>query len=89
MGETPLWCAEASTLYWIDVTAPGRVFFWNTGTDAVDFWDFPELVTGIDLTDDGGLLVRGTNDIIRFDLVTRRQQRLFTLPDVCRLEPIQ
>ena len=85
LGETPLWCAEASTLYWIDVTAPGRVFFWNTGTDAVDFWEFPELVTGIDLMDDGGLLVRGTNDIIRFDPVTRRQQRLFTLPDVSGL----
>src|SRR5579863_741972 len=81
LGETPIWCAEASTLYWIDVIAPGRVFFWKTRTDAVDFWDFPELVTGIDLMDDGGLLVRGTSDIVRFDLITRWQQRLFALPD--------
>ncbi len=81
LGETPIWCAEASTLYWIDVTAPGRVFFWKTRTDAVDFWEFPELVTGIDATDDGGLLIRGTSDIVRFDLVTQRQVPLFALPD--------
>jgi sugar lactone lactonase YvrE len=81
LGETPVWCAQESALYWIDVTAPGRVFFWKTCTDAVDFWEFPELVTGIDPMDDGGLLVRGTSDIVRFDLVTHRRQRLFTLPD--------
>ena len=66
LGETPVWCADASTLYWIDVIAPGRVFFWNTRTAAVDFWEFPELVTGIDLMGDGGFLVRGTCDIVRF-----------------------
>jgi len=68
LGETPVWCAAASTLYWIDVIASGRVFFWQTRADAVDFWEFPELVTGIDLMDDGGVLVRGTSDIGRFDV---------------------
>jgi sugar lactone lactonase YvrE len=81
LGETPVWCAAASTLYWIDVIASGRVFFWQTRADAVDFWEFPELVTGIDLMDDGGVLVRGTSDIGRFDVATRRRQQLFALPD--------
>ena len=81
LGETPLWSAAASTLYWIDVTSPGRVFFWQTRTDHVDFWEFPELVTGIDLMKDAGLLVRGTSDIGRFDPATRRMQQLFALPD--------
>jgi sugar lactone lactonase YvrE len=57
------------------------VFFWKTRTGAVDFWEFPELVTGIDLMGDGGFLVRGTCDIVRFDPVTHQTQRLFTLPD--------
>ena len=74
LGETPVWCADASTLYWIDVTAPGRVFFWKTRTGAVDFWEFPDLVTGIDLMGDGGLLVRGTCDIVRFDPVTHQRR---------------
>jgi sugar lactone lactonase YvrE len=85
LGETPLWCRDASRLYWIDVVKPGRLFFWQASTDQVDFWDFPDLVTGVDLMDDGGLLVRGTSEIVRFDPVTREAQRIFALPDASGL----
>ena len=81
LGETPVWGSDGSTLYWIDVTAPGRVFFWKTRRDQVDFWEFPELVTGIDPMDDAGLMVRATSEIVRFDPATRRTQQLFALPD--------
>jgi sugar lactone lactonase YvrE len=80
LGESPLWCDASATLYWIDVIKPGRVFYWQTETGRVDFWDFDDLVTGLNLVAEGGLLVHGTSDLLRFDPTTRRTLRVFSLP---------
>src|SRR5580704_12187350 len=67
LGEMPLWCERSGTLYWIDVPRPGRVFHWQLASDAIDFWQFDQLVTGVNLDAAGGLLVHGTQDIWRFN----------------------
>lgn len=80
LGEMPLWCQATATLYWIDVTRPGRIFFWQPATDSVDFWDFPDLVTGLNLTSDGELLVHSRREILIFSPSTCDTQRIFSLP---------
>jgi sugar lactone lactonase YvrE len=80
LGEMPLWCDHAATLYWVDVLRPGRVFYWRTATDAIDFWQFDDLVTGVNLIAGGGLLIQGSRDVWRFDPASQRSTRLYSLP---------
>jgi L-arabinonolactonase len=80
LGEMPLWCERSGTLYWIDVLRPGRVFHWHIATDAIDFWQFDDLVTGVNLDNVGGLLVHGSQDIWRFDPASGRTTPLYSLP---------
>jgi hypothetical protein len=44
----------------------------------VDFWDFDDMVTGLNLIEGGGLLVHGKNRILRFGRPAR--QPMFSLP---------
>ena len=86
LGEAPLWCQASGTLYWVDVVKPGRVFHWRPAQsaedvpDRVDFWDFDDLVTGLNLIDGGGLLVHGKDQLRRFDPATRDTRPVFALP---------
>lgn len=80
LGEMPIWSSQSGTLYWIDVIKPGRVFHWETATNRVDFWDFEDLITGIDLVSGGDLLVRGTREVFRFDPASGRRACVFSLP---------
>ena len=79
LGEMPLWCAQSGTLYWIDVLRPGRVFYWRMAAGAIDYWQFDHLVTGVNLSADGGLLVHGSQHIWRFDPASRRTAQLYAL----------
>lgn len=76
----PLWCAESGTLYWIDVIRPGRIFHWSRTTNTVDFWEFADLVTGVDLTSVGELLVRGTSEVFRLDPARSQRTTVFSMP---------
>jgi len=80
LGEAPLWCMATATLYWVDVIKPGRVFHWRKDTNSVDFWDFDDLVTGLNLIAGGGLLIHGKNQIRRFDPSTGKTFPVFSLP---------
>jgi sugar lactone lactonase YvrE len=80
LGEAPVWCRTSETLYWIDVVRPGRVFHWRTTADRVDFWDFDDLVTGLNLIEGGSLLVHGRNRILRFDPASGESFSLYSLP---------
>jgi sugar lactone lactonase YvrE len=80
LGEAPLWCAATGTLYWVDVVRPGRVFHWQTSADTVDFWDFDDLVTGLNLIEGGALLVHGRNRLWRFDPIHGGSSLVFSLP---------
>jgi L-arabinonolactonase len=80
LGEAPVWCGASETLYWVDVVKPGRVFHWRTAASQVDFWDFDDLVTGLNLIDDGSLLVHGKNRILHFDPTSSEVLPVFSLP---------
>ncbi|HEV7614088.1 MAG TPA: SMP-30/gluconolactonase/LRE family protein [Steroidobacteraceae bacterium] len=79
LGEAPLWCATSETLYWADVAKPGRVFHWQTAGRRVDFWDFADLVTGLNLIDGGGLLVHAKDRILSFDPDSGESRPVFSL----------
>jgi sugar lactone lactonase YvrE len=79
LGEMPLWCERSGTLYWIDVLRPGRVFHWQLASDAIDFWQFDQLITGVNLDAAGGLLVHGTRDIWRFNPASGQTTALHSL----------
>src|ERR1700678_2660600 len=80
LGEAPLWCRATETLYWIDVVKPGRVFHWRSTASRVDFWDFNDLVTGLNLIDDGSLLEHRKNRILRFDPASCQLFHIYSLP---------
>jgi sugar lactone lactonase YvrE len=80
LGEMPVWCARSATLFWIDVTHPGRLFHWRTRDDAVDFEQFEDLITGVVRHTNGNLLVAGTSKIFEFAPATLRSKTLFSLP---------
>jgi sugar lactone lactonase YvrE len=79
-GETPIWSPQGPTLFWIDVVAPGRVFYWDQARDAVDFYEFPELVTGLAPRANGDLLIVGTRDVYLFARETQESRSIFSLP---------
>jgi sugar lactone lactonase YvrE len=80
LGETPVWCARTQTLFWIDVTPPGRVFYCDSRRGAADFYEFNDLVTGLALRAQGGLLVVGARDIYEFEWTNQTRRKIFSLP---------
>ena len=81
LGETPVWCARTQTLFWIDVTAPGRIFYWDKLRAAVDFYQFADLVTGLARGARGELMVVGSRDVFEFERLTGRRRHIYTMPD--------
>jgi sugar lactone lactonase YvrE len=80
LGEMPLWDDTTGTLYWIDVVAPGRVFHCQPANGVIDFWEFDGLITGLNRSNTGALLVHRKSDIVCFDPHTREIRPVFTLP---------
>lgn len=80
LGEMPLWCARTQTLFWIDVTAPGRVFYWDEARELVDFYQFEDLVTGVARSAHGELLVVGSRDVFEFERGSQSKRKICTLP---------
>jgi sugar lactone lactonase YvrE len=80
LGETPVWCARTQTLFWIDVTAPGRIFYWDPVHESVDFYQFEDLVTGLALGARGELMVAGARDVFAFERSTGRTRPIYSMP---------
>lgn len=80
LGETPVWCARTQTLFWIDVTAPGRVFYWDKARGLVDFYQFRDLVTGLARSARGELLVVGSRDVFEFERANQCMRKIYSLP---------
>ncbi len=80
LGEAPLWSAGPRILYWVDVIKPGRVFHWHAAQDRVDFWDFDDLVTGLNLMTGGTLLVHLKDRLLRFDPGSGEMTTIYALP---------
>lgn len=55
LGESPVWCAAAGALYWLDNLAPCVKRF-TPATGAVEIWEMPEFIGSIGLRKGGGLV---------------------------------
>jgi sugar lactone lactonase YvrE len=80
LGESPTWCEDSQTLYWVDVVRPGRVFQWRAAEDRVDFWEIEDLVTGLNLVKEGGVLVHGARRLWHLHPATGKTTLLAMLP---------
>lgn len=76
----PLWYPEQNMLLWIDIVRPGQILRWDLATDQRDAFAFDHLVTGIDLTETDGLLVRSATELFLFSRDTEESRRLWSLP---------
>lgn len=56
VGESPLWVAAESALYWVDIVG-SRIHRFEPGTGRHDLWRTPEYPTSIGLRKDGGFIV--------------------------------
>jgi len=80
LGESPTWCDDSQTLYWVDVIRPGRVFQWRAAQDRVDFREIEDLATGLNLVKEGGVLVHGARRLWHLHPATGKTTLLAMLP---------
>ena len=79
LGEMPNWEPRSETLYWIDVIKPGRVFYWDTRTRLVNFWQFDDLICGLAVYGNGDLVLAASNEVFRFDPGSGERTSLYRL----------
>jgi len=56
VGESPLWVAAESALYWVDIVG-SRIHRFEPDSGRHDLWQTPEFPTSIGLRKDGGFIV--------------------------------
>jgi len=66
-GESPLWSARESALYWVDIPA-GEVHRWYPSTGERRVWKLPAAVGSIGLREAGGLVLALRTGFHVFDL---------------------
>lgn len=66
VGESPVWCPETQTLWWIDVRAPALFRYpWPHGP--VQQWPMPAAIGCVALATDGRVIVALATGLHRFD----------------------
>jgi len=55
-GESPVWVAQESSLYWLDIPA-GKIYRWQASSDQLNHWQMPEMVGSMALCTHGGWIV--------------------------------
>src|SRR4051794_17600289 len=68
-GESPLWSARESALYWVDIPA-GEVHRWLPSSGERRVWKLPAAVGSIGLREAGGLVLAMRSGFHVFDLET-------------------
>ena len=67
LGESPLWCPETRSLWWLDIGIPTRLFEWSLSTRRWRSWLLPELAGGLTLSEQGAVIVVAEKGIHSFD----------------------
>ncbi|TRZ67196.1 MAG: SMP-30/gluconolactonase/LRE family protein [Rhodocyclaceae bacterium] len=67
LGESPVWCNEADSLYWVDVARPGLLCQWHVSTHVKSSWLFDEALTNVTLAGAGRLLIASERRLFLFD----------------------
>jgi len=65
-GESPLWSARETALYWVDIP-DGRIYRWRPATGEQQTWRLPAAVGSIGLRERGGLVVAMRTGFHLFD----------------------
>ena len=66
-GESPIWVAEESALYWLDI-AVGKIYRWHASSDALSQWQMPEMVGSMAMCTHGGWIVAMETGIYQVQL---------------------
>jgi len=66
LGESPVWSARESALYWVDITAP-RIHRWDPASGVRQHWPMPAAVGSIGLRERGGMVVALRSGFHLFD----------------------
>ncbi|MGO1070978.1 SMP-30/gluconolactonase/LRE family protein [Lysobacter sp. CA199] len=64
VGESPVWRASESALYWLDIVGK-MLWCWDTSTSAATSWPLPERAGCMAMTGDGGWLLAMESAIYR------------------------
>ena len=78
LGESPVWSAEESALYWVDINGC-RLYRTDYPSLAIHSWDTPSEPGMIALRASGGLMVAMVDGIYAFDPNTEEWQHLVGL----------
>ena len=55
-GESPVWVAQESALYWVDIPA-GKIYRWQASFDELSQWQMPEMAGSMAMCATGGWIV--------------------------------
>ena len=55
-GESPVWVAQESALYWVDIPA-GKIYRWQASSDELSQWQMPEMAGSMAMCATGGWIV--------------------------------
>ena len=66
-GESPVWVAEESALYWLDIPV-GKIYRWLASSDALSQWQMPEMVGSMAMCTHGGWIVAMETGIYQVQL---------------------
>ena len=80
LGESPVWDAEASALFWVDIRRPALRRL-HPGTGALDTRAMPDLVGAVALAGGGRLLVALGGEVVLFDWDTGQTEPVASLQD--------
>ena len=66
-GESPVWIAEESALYWLDIPV-GKIYRWHASSDVLSQWQMPEMVGSMAMCTHGGWIVAMETGIYQVQL---------------------
>ncbi len=66
-GESPVWVAQESSLYWLDIPA-GKIYRWHASSDVLSQWQMPEMVGSMAMCTHGGWIVAMETGIYQVQL---------------------
>lgn len=78
VGESPFWCQNEKSLYWIDIVNKTLNVF-NPETQDFKEWFFDDLVCGVVPTSDGKLCIALQHDILLMDPKTNIYKKAFEI----------
>jgi len=67
LGETPVWSAQESALYWINCEEQPELLRWSPTSSRLERWPMPERIGGLALKAEGGILVVLASGLFDFD----------------------